>query len=69
MKGVKMALSRKHYIKIAKIVKDSEIKQDTEYRSPILWQVSLISSLCSMFRNDNKLFNSNKFVEACRDDE
>ena len=62
-------MTKKHYIKIAKAIKDSEIKQDTEYMSPILCQVSLISSLCSMFRNDNKLFNSNKFVEACRDDE
>lgn len=64
MKGVKMALSRKYYEAIAQAIKDSTLKNDTML-IPIVSKVSLINRLSSIFKNDNDLFNGDKFVDAC----
>ena len=58
-------LSRKHYIKIASIIKDSTNTSDR--LAPTLNKISLINRLSSMFRNDNQLFDYDKFFEACND--
>ena len=64
MKGVKMALSRKYYRAIAQAIKESTLKDDTMLL-PILNKVSLINKLSSIFKNDNDLFNGDRFVDAC----
>ena len=64
MKGEKMALSRKHYKRIATIIKDSTLKDNTMVL-PIINKVSLINRLSSMFKEDNILFDKDKFLDAC----
>ena len=64
MKGEKMALSRKHYKRIASIIKDSTCKDDTMLL-PIINKVTLINRLSSMFKDDNVLFDKDKFLDAC----
>ena len=61
MKGNKM--TRKYYIMIAKIIKDSTT-YDT-YGDVIVHKEDLINDLCHMFKNDNNLFNKDKFIQAC----
>ena len=59
-------LSRKHYKKIASIIKDSTCKDDTMLL-PIINKVTLINRLSSMFKDDNNLFDYDKFFNACND--
>ena len=54
-------MTRKDYIKIASIIKDNTM-QDTQ---PILNKNTLIEDLCIMFKEDNSLFDSHRFNEAC----
>ena len=60
-----MALSKKHYIKIATIIKDSTNKSDR--LAPTLNKISLINRLSSMFKDDNINYNHSKFYEACNE--
>ena len=64
MKGDKM--TRKHYIKIASIIKDSTNTSNTMLL-PTLNKVTLINRLSTMFKNDNYLFDYDKFFKACND--
>jgi len=57
-------LSRKHYIKIASIIKASTLKDDTMLL-PIINKVTLINRLSTMFKDDNILFDKDKFLDAC----
>ena len=66
MKGVKMALSRKHYIKIAKIVKDST-NTNNAMLLPTCNKVTLINRLGVMFKQDNINYDHSKFLDACDD--
>ena len=66
MKGEKIMLSRKHYIKIANIIKDST-NTSNRHLLPTCNKVTLINRLSSMFKDDNHLFNYNKFFKACND--
>ena len=59
-------LSRKHYIKIAKIVKDSTNTSNTMLL-PTLNKVTLINRLGVMFKQDNINYNHSKFLDACDD--
>ena len=54
-------MTRKDYIKIAKIIKDNTM-QDTQ---PILNKDSLINDLCVVLKQDNNLFDKYRFIEAC----
>ena len=58
LKGVKV-LSRKHYIVIAKAIKDN-----TESNNSIR-KDDLISDLAIYFKSDNPCFNWLKFEDAC----
>ena len=58
-------MTKKHFIKIANIIKDSTLEDDKEYMRPIINKMSLISKLCVVFKDDNELFNKDKFVDAC----
>ena len=57
-------MSRKDYIKIARIIKDNSNVINKPYKSTIN-RDSLIIDLCIMFNRDNSLFDSNRFREAC----
>ena len=52
-------MSRKHYIKIASIISRARICKNT------LDSNELISDLCIVFKEDNSLFDKQRFVEAC----
>ena len=57
-------MTKKHYIKIANIIKDSTCK-DSEMMLPIINKVTLINRLSSMFKEDNDLFDKDRFIDAC----
>ena len=58
-------MTKKDYIKIAKIVKDNTMR-DTY---PIVNKKILIDELCEMFKQDNSLFSRDRFIDACYDDD
>lgn len=55
-----MAMYKKHYIAIAKIISDAQRQNTAE-------QVCdhIAHDLCIFFREDNSAFNKDKFLEAC----
>ena len=57
-------MSRKHYVRVAKIVKDNTLVKNGEML-PTLNKTALVSELCTMFKADNSLFDSARFIEAC----
>ena len=68
-------LTRKYYKMIAKVIKDNsqtmvDVKSYSSQRGDTLtdWvhKDKLINDLCDMFKQDNNLFNRNKFEEACK---
>ena len=66
-------LSRKHYITIARVIKDNSKAMfvDDGYNlieSIVINKDDLINDLCEVFANDNNLFNSDRFIDACNDD-
>ena len=64
-------LSRKHYKAIAQVIKDnSEMVKDTicdvdGVLSIMINRDKLIQELCIIFKQDNNLFNSDTFNNAC----
>ena len=60
-------MTRKDYIFIAKLIKDNtcsiEIGKVKDIH--IVYKVDLVEELCDMFKDDNKLFNKDKFIKAC----
>ena len=56
-------MTKKDYIFIAKIIKDSTTL-DT-YGDKIVHKEDLINDLCYMFKDDNNLFNKDRFIKAC----
>jgi len=57
-------MTKKHYVKIASIIKDNTISASGKML-PSINKVKLVSELSVMFKRDNGLFNRSKFVEAC----
>ena len=59
-------MTKKDYIKIAKIIKDNtRIQHSNLHRDEVLNKNSLIDDLCIMFKKDNSLFDRHRFIEAC----
>ena len=60
-------MTRKHYRKIANIIKDNSIetKAFKNYVSIRLDKDNLIHDLILMFEDDNHLFDRDKFIDAC----
>ena len=59
-------LSRKHYITIARVIKDNTIINDKDMLPHNkVNKITLISDLMNEFSKDNSLFNGNKFIDAC----
>ena len=63
-----MMLSRKYYRLLARTIKESTIK-DNGKMLPTINKTTLVSELCIKLGNDNSLFNSSKFIDACCDDD
>ena len=57
-------MSRKHYIRVAKIVKDNTLVKGGKML-PTLSKVAVVSELCTMFKADNSLFDRQRFISAC----
>ena len=62
-------MTRKHYIAIAKIIKDNSVPIDDyqEVLSSIaINKYNLVNDLCDMMYKDNNLFNRARFKKACQ---
>ena len=57
-------MSRKHYILVAKIIKDNTIINNN-MMLPTLNKLNVINDLMLVFKQDNNNFNSSKFIDAC----
>ena len=57
-------MTRKDYIKIARIIKDNKLYTNNSTRK-ILKHDNLINDLCIMFKEDNSLFDRQRFIDAC----
>tara|TARA_R110000868_G_scaffold53637_4_gene168058 strand:- start:486 stop:716 length:231 start_codon:yes stop_codon:yes gene_type:complete len=71
-------MTRKHYEKVAKALRDYRIEVISEFGTNTEWTNTKIEVmediaqiLSDIFQGDNELFNSNKFLGACipNDDE
>ena len=56
-------MTRKDYVKRARIIKDNTIPQ--VQRKDTLDKDNLIDDLSIVFKNDNTLFDKQRFIEAC----
>ena len=61
-------LSRKYYRLLANSIKDSTVKNNGKML-PTINKTTLVSELCIKLGNDNSLFNSSKFIDACAVDD
>ena len=67
-------LSRKHYISIAKIIKENTervndtIVDEDGIKSLMINREGFINDLTMYFKSDNKLFSWERFVNACDDE-
>ena len=57
-------MSRKDYIKIASIINDNTLSASGKML-PSINKVKLVSELSVMFKRDDKLFNKDRFINAC----
>ena len=57
-------MTRKHYIKIASIIKDNEVGI-VNTNDLYLRKDNLINDLILMFEDDNYLFDRQRFIDAC----
>ena len=57
-------MTKKHYVKIASIIKDNTISASGKML-PSINKVKLVSELSVMFKRDNELFNKDRFINAC----
>ena len=55
-------MSRKHYIRLARLIKDNLI---TINHNEVLDSHSFILDVCDMLKEDNSLFDKQRFIQAC----
>tara|TARA_B100000519_G_C14140354_1_gene389536 strand:+ start:40 stop:222 length:183 start_codon:yes stop_codon:yes gene_type:complete len=59
-------MHRKHYRKIARIIKDNTIsKKLNKLNYDVLDKDNLIYDLCIVLKQDNNLFEKLRFMDAC----
>ena len=59
-------MTRKDYIKIARIIKDKTLIKDEDDRMlSSVNKACLVFDLCVMFKADNSLFSNDRFIDAC----
>ena len=61
-------MSRKHYVRVAEIIKRTSIKGSSSQMIPMINKVGFINMLGSMFKEDNNNFDANRFISACYND-
>ena len=59
-------MSRKDYIRLARIIKDNKLYTNNSTRK-VLKHDSLILDMCDMLKEDNSLFDKQRFILACND--
>ena len=57
-------MSRKHYIQLARIIKDNKLYTNNSTRK-ILKFDSFINDLSDVLKQDNNLFDRQRFIQAC----
>ena len=57
-------MSRKHYIRLARIIKDNKLYTNNSTRK-VLKHDNFILDLCDMLKQDNSLFDKERFIDAC----
>ena len=57
-------LSRKYYRTIAKTIKDNTLVNNG-MMLPTVNKTNLVSDLCKVLKEDNSLFDRNRFINAC----
>ena len=57
-------MSRKHYVRVAKIIKDNTLVKGS-MMLPTINKTMIVSELCTMFKADNTNFNTVRFIDAC----
>ena len=57
-------MSRKHYVAVAKIIKDNTLI-NSDKMLPTLSKTAVVSELCTMFMRDNNNFDMKRFIDAC----
>ena len=57
-------MSRKHYITLARIIKDNKLYTNNSTRK-ILKFDSFINDLSDVLKQDNNLFDRQRFIQAC----
>ena len=58
-------MTRKDYIKIAKIIKDNTLMKPIRANQPLLFKKLLIDDLCIILKEDNNNFDRQRFIDAC----
>ena len=62
-------MTRKHYIAIARVIKDNTIDEKSKrFNASRFYKYSLIDDLSKVFARDNGLFSKDRFVDACIDE-
>ena len=59
-------MSRKHYIRLARIIKDNKLYTNNSTRKVLKYD-NLILDICDMLKQDNSLFDKERFINACND--
>ena len=57
-------MSRKHYVQLARIIKDNKLYTNNSSRK-ILKFDSFINDLSDVLKQDNNLFDRQRFIQAC----
>ena len=57
-------MSRKHYVQLARIIKDNKLYTNNSTRK-ILKFDSFINDLSDVLKQDNNLFDRQRFIQAC----
>ena len=57
-------MSRKHYVAVAKIIKDNTLI-NSDKMLPTLSKTAVVSELCTLFIRDNNNFDMKRFIDAC----
>ena len=58
-------MTKQHFNKIAEIIREDLIYKDTSNETDGHKNIRLIESLCKFFKEQNPLFDENRFKKAC----
>ena len=58
-------MTKKDYVRFAKIIKDNTLMKPIRDNQPLLFKKLLIEDLCVVLKQDNSLFDRQRFINAC----